>query len=294
MKRKDQRKGLVKFSTDFLPIDMIHDPQSFVEKLFSKLKKSNDKYEIKLYMLRLISRMIGRHKIQLLNFYPNLLRYLNSHNKDKISEIFAMIIESCHDLVPPENVKPVIEKIISSYVTEYCDDRNITVGLNAIREILMRMPLALSEDQIEYLCLFRNSRNKSVSAAAKSLVNFFRDVCPELLPKKMRGRFNPIDDTNDQDAIIFGQQKINMDIDGIELLRKAEKIDDSVNVAADRILDDRALKKIKILKLKEGVKKVDRHGFRDDDKMITDAQNAEIRKEYFAKILMLNELKKKK
>ena len=85
-----------------------------------------------------------------------------------------------------------------------------------------------------------------------------------------------------------------MDIDGIELLRKAEKIDDSVNVAADRILDDRALKKIKILKLKEGVKKVDRHGFRDDDKMITDAQNAEIRKEYFAKILMLNELKKKK
>ena len=59
-------------------------------------------------MLRLISRMIGRHKIQLLNFYPNLMRYLNSHNKDKISEIFAMIIESCHDLVPPENVKPVI------------------------------------------------------------------------------------------------------------------------------------------------------------------------------------------
>jgi len=25
-KRKKQRKGLVKFSTDFLPIDMIHDP----------------------------------------------------------------------------------------------------------------------------------------------------------------------------------------------------------------------------------------------------------------------------
>lgn len=111
-KRKQKRKNAVHVNTDFLPIDTINDPQSFVEKLFSKLKKSNDRYEVKLLMLRLISRMIGRHKIQLLQFYPNLMRYLNQHNKDKISEIFAMIIESCHDLVPPENIKPLIEKII--------------------------------------------------------------------------------------------------------------------------------------------------------------------------------------
>ena len=31
-----------------------------------------------------------------------------------------MIIESCHDLVPPEDIKPVMEKIISNFVTEYC------------------------------------------------------------------------------------------------------------------------------------------------------------------------------
>ena len=62
-KRKQGRKGLVKFSTDFLPIDTIYDGQTFVEKLFSKLKKSNDQYVVKLHMLRLISRMIGRHKI---------------------------------------------------------------------------------------------------------------------------------------------------------------------------------------------------------------------------------------
>jgi hypothetical protein len=30
-------------------------------------------------------------------------------------------------------------------------------------------------------------------------------------------------------------------------LKKAEKIDEGVNLAADRILDDRALKKIRIL-----------------------------------------------
>jgi len=174
-----------------------------------------------------------------------------------------MIIESCHDLVPPETIRPIIEKIISNYVSEYCNNQHITVGLNAIREILMRMPLALDPEQIEYLCLYKTSHNKSVRAASKSLVNYFRDVCPELLPKKLRGRFTEIDEENELKNFVFGREKLNTNIDGIELLKKHEKIDEEVNLAAERILDDTDLKKIKILKLKEGVKHVDRYGFRD-------------------------------
>ena len=128
----------------------------------------------------------------------------------------------------------------------------------------MRMPLALEESQIEYLCLFRSHRHRSVSIAAKSLINYFRDVCPELLPKKMKGRFNEVDEEH-QYSLQFGQEKLSKTIDGIELLKRAEKIDDDVNLAADRILDDRALKKIRILQLKEGVRRVDRHGFRDTE-----------------------------
>ena len=119
-KRKKLRQGRSNIRTDFLPIDTLFDPLSYVEKLFAKLKKSNDKYEVKLLMLRLVSRLIGRHKLIILPFYPYILRYLTSHSKDKIGEIFAMIIESCHDLIPPEELKPVIEKIISNFVTEYC------------------------------------------------------------------------------------------------------------------------------------------------------------------------------
>jgi hypothetical protein len=43
-------------------------------------------------------------------------------------------------------------------------------------------------------------------------------------------------------------------------LKKAEKIDDNVNLGAEKILDDKDLKKIKILMLKNGIKRVDRHG----------------------------------
>lgn len=178
------------------------------------------------------------------------MRYLTAHSKDKIAEVFAMIIESCHDLVPPETLRPVIEKIISNFVTEYCHNQHITAGLNAVREILSRMPLALDESQIEYLCLYRTSKCKSVRAAAKSLINFFRDVCPELLPKTLRGRFSEIDETNALSTFVYGAERLNHDIDGAELLKKAEKLDGNINVAAERVLDDKALKKIKILKLK--------------------------------------------
>jgi hypothetical protein len=115
------------------------------------------------------------------------------------------------------------------------------------------------------LVLFRGHRNKSVSTATKSLINYFRDVCPELLPKKMRGRFNLTDETNDKSNFIYGAEKLDTNINGIDLLKKALKLDDDVNLAADRILDDIELRKIKILQLKEGVKRVDRHGFREED-----------------------------
>lgn len=135
-----------------------------------------------------------------------------------------MIIEACHDLIPPEELKPVIEKIISNFVTEYCGNQQITVGLNTIREILTRMPLALDEEQIEHLIGFRTMKNQSVRAAAKSLVNFFRDVCPQLLPKKWRGRFTEINEDNDKEAIIYGQQALATKIEGQEYLNEGEDV----------------------------------------------------------------------
>ncbi len=178
-----------------------------------------------------------------------------------------MVIEACHELVPPEEVKPVIEKIISNYVTEYCNAQHITIGLNAIREILTRMPLALDESQIEYLTDFRTFKNKSVVNATRSLINYFRDICPHLLPKKLRGRFMEVDeDTKKENVTVYGRQKVFTDIDGLDLLKKAENLPEEYNMATERILTDADLKKIRYLKLKNVVKRVDRKGFRDSDK----------------------------
>jgi protein SDA1 len=210
--------------------------------------------------MRLISRLVGRHQLLLLQFYPHLLRYLQSHEKDKIGEIFAMIIESCHELVPPEEIKPLIDKITTNFVTEYCNNQHITIGLNTIREILLRMPLALDESQVEYLVAFRHFRNSSVVNAAKSLVNYFRDVCPQLLPKKFRGRFTEKEDEeageSKEDQLVFGRQRVNLKgIDGVELLERAEGLAPGT-LMLNRVLTDEDLKKIKILKLRKALKHV--------------------------------------
>lgn len=46
-----------------------------------------------------------------------------------------MIAESIHDLVPPDEIHPIIEKIIDQYISEQVDNQIITIAVNAIWEI---------------------------------------------------------------------------------------------------------------------------------------------------------------
>ena len=92
-------------------------------------------------------------------------------------------------------------------------------------------------------------------AAAKSLINYFRDVCPQMLPKKHVGRFTDLEET--KTPMVFGQTKLAFNIDGIELLKEGE------GVATERMLSNEDLRKIKYRQLKKAVQKVDRKKFRD-------------------------------
>lgn len=71
-----------------------------------------------------------------------------------------------------------------------------------------------------------------------------------------------------RDLPIYGERKISKTIDGIEYLKEGE------DVITQRILTDRDLKKIRVMKLREAVKKVDRHGFRSSsEEESSDAEN---------------------
>jgi len=51
------------------------------EKIFQKLRKSNERFEVRVLMMDFISRLIGIHQLILLDFYPFLQKYFQPHQK---------------------------------------------------------------------------------------------------------------------------------------------------------------------------------------------------------------------
>ena len=66
--------------------------------------------------------------------------------------------------------------------------------------------------------------------------------------------------------MIYGERRMITGIDGVELLKEG------ADVAAERILTDADLKKIRIRKLKQAARTVDKRGFADSD---SDDENLE-------------------
>ncbi|CAG8763919.1 34124_t:CDS:10 [Gigaspora margarita] len=161
----------------------------FSEKLLSSLQKSsnNDRFEVKLITMNLISRIIGAHKLILLSFNTYLQRYLKPHQRD-VTMILVIVAQSCHELVPPDALESVIKTIANNFVTDHCAGEVMAAGLNAIREICVRQPLAIDSTLLQDLTEYKSDRDKGVTMAAKSLIGLFREINPEMLKRKDRGK----------------------------------------------------------------------------------------------------------
>lgn len=79
--KKNKNKKEKAPSFNFSALHLIHDPQGFAEKLFKRLEFMNQRFEVKIMMLDVISRLIGLHQLMLLNFYPYIQRYLQPHQR---------------------------------------------------------------------------------------------------------------------------------------------------------------------------------------------------------------------
>lgn len=108
---------------------------------------------------QLVSRLIGTHKLTILEFYTNITRFLKPHQED-VTQILAVCAQATHDLVPPDAVEVVIRTIMDNFVTDAYASEVITVGMNAIRQICSRCPLAMDEEVLSYLVTFKTHRDK--------------------------------------------------------------------------------------------------------------------------------------
>ncbi|CAA0817794.1 ARM repeat superfamily protein [Striga hermonthica] len=236
MKKQQRLSSENTNSNYYSPLNHLKDAQGFAEKLFSHLQSSKERFEVKMMMLKVIARTIGLHQLILLNFYPHLQKYVQPHQRD-VTNLLAAAVQACHDMVPPDAVEPLFRQIVNQFVHDKSRPEAITVGLNVVREICLRMPLLMTEDLLQDLVLYRKSNEKSVSSAARSLLTLFREVCPSLLVKKDRGRH--ADPKARPKA--FGEVHIPSNIPGVELL---EQDDDINNSSSDEDIENRVVASI--------------------------------------------------
>ena len=71
---------------------LLHDPQGTAEKLFAALRTSRERFEVRLLMMTLVSRLIGQHRLLLLPFYSFAQKYLAAH-QGSVTHVLAFLIQ---------------------------------------------------------------------------------------------------------------------------------------------------------------------------------------------------------
>lgn len=193
---------------NFSALYLVNDPQTFAEKLLSYVESTSERFEVKLMIVSLISRLIGAHELQVLNFYSYIAKYLTPHQTD-VTKILQYAAQSAHKLVPTDELEPVVKAITYNFVTDRSSSEAITVGLNAIREICARNADVMNEDLLQDLAQYQKYKNKNVSSAAKSLIHLYRIKNPNMLSRKDRGR--PMDDSLKRTHSVMSLEDNEMD-----------------------------------------------------------------------------------
>ncbi|KAL8451394.1 hypothetical protein Emag_002739 [Eimeria magna] len=199
--RAEQQREHLGTAASAAILDLLYDPHSLAERLFgpftrihnpngliARVRQQRESFSTRVVFLNLLSRLVSHHKLLLLNIYPFMQRYLKPSQR-LISPLLAICANLVHAAVPPQEVMPLVKDIADNFANDTQGEEVLTVGLNAITEICSRNPLAMTAELLGDLLQYtKHKSSKSVSAAARGLLNLYRDVHPALLPKALLGK----------------------------------------------------------------------------------------------------------
>jgi len=209
---------------NFSAFHLLHDPQGFADQVFSKHLQSTGKskkltLESRLLVLQLVTRLVGLHKLTIVSLYSWFIKFLTP-KQESVTSFLASLAQASHNLVPPDCLQPLTQKIANEFVSEAAAAEVAAAGLNAIREICVRQPLAMEDTLLQDLVQYRKSKDKGVMMAAKGLLSLYREVGAELLARKDRGKDATIGlKSGEVKQRRFGEQDAG-GIEGLELLEK--------------------------------------------------------------------------
>ena len=220
--KKKERKKKQPHPLNFSAFHLLHDPQGFAEALFSKHlqnTKSKLNLEHKILVLQLVSRLVGLHKLTVISLYSYFLKYL-APRQPSVTSFLASLAQATHNLVPPDVLEPLVQKIANEFVSEAAAAEVASAGLNAIREICVRQPLAMNDTLLQDLVMYRKSKDKGVMMAAKGLLSLYREVGADMLKKRDRGKEAAMGLRSGQrKEKRFGEEAVG-EIEGLELLER--------------------------------------------------------------------------
>jgi protein SDA1 len=188
--KKNEKKKKQPHPLNFSALHLLNDPQGFAEKLFSKhLQNSKSKLNLeqKLVVLQLLSRLVGLHQLTIISLYSYFIKYLTPR-QPSVTSFLASLAQATHKFVPPDALEPLIQKIANEFVSEASASEVAAAGLNAIREICMRQPMAMNDTLLQDLVMYRKSKDKGTMMAAKGLLSLYREANPDMLKKRDRGK----------------------------------------------------------------------------------------------------------
>ncbi|KAH7342546.1 SDA1-domain-containing protein [Rhexocercosporidium sp. MPI-PUGE-AT-0058] len=220
--KKVEKKKHQPHPLNFSALHLLHDPQGFAETLFSKhLQNSKSKLNLeqKLLVLQLVSRLVGLHKLTVISLYSYFIKYLTPR-QPSVTSFLASLAQATHDLVPPDALEPLVQKIANEFVSEASASEVASAGLNAIREICVRQPLAMNDTLLQDLVMYKKSKDKGTMMAAKGLLSLYREVGADLLKKRDRGKKATMGIASGSiKERRFGEQEVG-GIEGLELLEE--------------------------------------------------------------------------
>lgn len=228
---------------NFPALQLLNDPQTFAEKLYDNLSRYDKRFSLehKILIMQLLSRVMGAHKLCVLSFYTYIIKYLTYHQL-RVPSILVALAQSVHDLTPPDALTPVVQKLAAEFVHPGVGSEVIAAGINSIRELCRRQPWAMGEDLLGDLVEYRRSRDKAVTAAARGLLQLYREVNPGMLKRRERGKDASIGMSKGDQPLPYGHSAdAAVDIEGLMLLEDhLQKLREEETGSADDDGDDEA------------------------------------------------------
>ena len=220
--KKKERKKKQPHPLNFSAFHLLHDPQGFAEGLFkSHLQNARSKLNLeqKLQVLQLVSRLVGLHRLTIMSLYSYFLKYLTPR-QPSVTSFMASLAQAVHSQVPPDVIEPLVQKIANEFVSEAAASEVASAGLNAIREICVRQPLAMNDTLLQDLVMYRKSKDKGTMMAAKGLLSLYREVGADMLKKRDRGKEAALSfRSGERKQARFGEE-VAGEIEGLELLEQ--------------------------------------------------------------------------